>query len=116
MVTETNARLNLKTAAANVRARMGLGADSTAWTYEQRTEYNHALAAEILKYPNSFTPEILAIASRIANTVYTDLDDATLDWAQFAGEVGGNALSLAQVAAWVSILVGVIVIAKELRK
>lgn len=88
MTTDANARLNLQTAARNVRARMGLSDIPADWTYEQRIAYNKALAAEIQQYPNSFTPEILTTAASVAGKNYTSLDDASFAWGEFATDAG----------------------------
>lgn len=74
MATEAQSAYNLKTAAARVSARLGLTdiADSD-WTYDQRTQYNKALAQEILLYPQSFTDQTLESARRVADKDYQPL-------------------------------------------
>lgn len=86
-VTAENARLNLRTVSANVAARLGL--NPANMTYDQRRGYNVELAAEIQKYPQSFTPEILAIASKIKDT--GALSDSSFSWGDFGSETLGNA-------------------------
>jgi hypothetical protein len=92
MPTTEKARLNLRTAARNVRARLGLSANPAEWSYEQRGQYNKALADAILTYPQSFTPEILTSAQRVKNSTYQALQDASFAWGEFAEETAANAV------------------------
>lgn len=101
MPTETNARLNLQTAARNVRGRMGLSDVPADWTYDQRIAYNKALAAEIQQYPNSFTPEILVTADKVAKTSYQSLEDSSIAWGDFAADAGLNLGGIAVKALYV---------------
>ncbi len=91
MATLENARLNLRTAARNVQASMGLSGASANWSTDQVTAYNKALAAEVLRYPNSFTPEILATAQLLLGRQYTSIEDATFAWGEFGAETLANA-------------------------
>ena len=63
MVTEEQSRYNLKTASRNVAKRLNL--DPQNLSHEERRSYNLGLAEEIQKYPNSFTPLALEIASKV---------------------------------------------------
>lgn len=80
-VTAENARLNLRTAAGNVAARLGV--DPANMTYDQRRGYIVELAAEIQKYPQSFTPEILAIAARAKDP--GAMQDDAFAWSEALG-------------------------------
>lgn len=104
--TPENSALNVRTASRRVAA--SLGVDPAALTYDQRVAYNHALAAEILKYPASFTPQTLLAAENIVNRNYGSMTEASFDWSDFAAAVAdeakvtlpsiGNKLLLAAVA------------------
>lgn len=87
-VSAENARLNLRTAERNVAARMGIDPGDNQLSYDQRRAFNSALQAEILRYPQSFTPEIL----RIAQTTQDDgsLDDASFSFSAMADSTLGN--------------------------
>jgi hypothetical protein len=98
MVTEENARRNLATAARLVRSQLGLSDLASDWTYEQRNQYNKALAAMILTYPASFTPEILASAARVSSLTYSQLEDTSFAWGEFAAETAQNAKPVLSVA------------------
>ena len=87
-VTAENARLNLRTVARNVADRLGV--DPADMDATQRIAFNQDLAAEILKYPQSFTPEILAIAEGKRFAI-AEQDDS-IDWGQFTTEVASNAV------------------------
>lgn len=82
-VTTANARYNLRTAAGRVASRLGV--DPQNMTYDERRAYTAALAAEVLAYPASFTPEILAIAERIRDP--GPLVDDSFSWGAYADEV-----------------------------
>lgn len=82
MVTLDNARRNLRTAAGNVAARLGV--DPAALTYDERRAYNSALAAEILRYPASFTSEILTIAGNVRDQGALTQESG---WGDFAADV-----------------------------
>lgn len=90
MVTEANNALNLRTAARNVRARLGLP-ETNQMSYEQRTTYVKELAAEVLKYPQSFTPETLNRAAQTAGKNYAALDSTDFAWGDFVTETANNA-------------------------
>lgn len=80
-----NAKANLRTASRNVAERLGV--DPMNMSYEQRRAYNAALKAEILRYPESFTPEIVAIAEKVQDDGALDMSSA---WGEFAPELTGN--------------------------
>jgi len=70
MLTAANYAANLKTAAKNAAATAGVtGIPPSSWTLTQRQAYNQSLTAQILKYPNSFAPETVNIATA-TNTDY----------------------------------------------
>lgn len=69
MLTDDNFAANLRTVTRNARAELGLPDDPTAWTLDQRSAFNRAVAAAILKYPASFSPEQRDIAAKM-NTDY----------------------------------------------
>lgn len=80
---------NLKTAGRNAAAAIGVNPGNL--TYEERTAFNKALAAEVLKYPQSFSDETLATARRIAAVEYQPLQDAGFDLSDFANATVDNA-------------------------
>jgi hypothetical protein len=70
MLTAANYSANLKTAAKNAAAALGLtGIAPSDFTLEQRQAYNQALVKQILAYPNSFSPEEVNQAATM-NTDY----------------------------------------------
>lgn len=100
MISESQSRANLRTAATNVRTRLGLSDTPGTWTYAQRTTYNQELALEVLKYPRSFTDSTVATASAVAGKVYSPLEDTSIAWGDFAADVVPKvAFSLAGLAA-----------------
>lgn len=80
---------NLKTAARNAAASIGV--DPANLTYDERTAFNKALAAEILKYPRSFSDATLETARRIDAKAYQPLDDEGFDLSDFANLTVDNA-------------------------
>lgn len=89
MVTpEANAG-NLKTAARNVAARLGI-TDTRNMTHEIRIAYNKELTAEILRYPQSFTAETLAVAKDISDNDHR-LADPSFSFGEFGSAVLDNA-------------------------
>lgn len=85
--TPENSLLNMRTASANVRRQLGLSDQPGTWTYEQRVSFNKELAAEVLRYPNSFTDDTVASARAISDKTYASLSDASIDWGAFAADV-----------------------------
>ena len=77
MISAANNRANLATAKRNALASLSLG-DSSNLTFEERVAYNKSLASEILKYPQSFTPETLASAQIVAGKVYGAMESFDL--------------------------------------
>lgn len=100
MATDANARANLRTAAGNVRAQLGLSDTPSDWTYDQRIQYNSVLAAYIQNLPAaSFTPDIIQIAQGVqASTEEAQalgpLADTSFDWGEFADDAAANAGSI----------------------
>lgn len=87
--------MNPRSAAiAAVRAQLGLNDIPSSWTYDQRVEYNKALANYISTHPALFTPQDLATASDIAVKAYAPLaDTSTLaDIGQFGENVLDNVI------------------------
>lgn len=107
-MTAEQSRLNMKTAAANVRAAMGLPEDRTRWTYEQRNAYLRQLAEYVLRFPQSFTPETLATAQSVAGKTFQPLDDTSLDWGEFREEVIANGAALATFSGKTIIVLGAV--------
>lgn len=106
MVTTEQARLNLRTVVRIVRTRMGLPLDSDQFPYDVRNRYWKELAAEILKYPQSFTPEILQSAQFALTRDLGPLEDTSFQWGEFGDEVAANAPGVALKAS--SIALGVL--------
>jgi len=92
MATEANSALNLRTAARNVVASLGVPSDPKERSYAQQAAYLKALAAEVLRYPNSFTQATLDNAARIAAKNYGALDSTDFAWGDFASETARNAV------------------------
>lgn len=90
-VSEQSARYNLRTAAQDVRDRLGLTAPASEWTYEQRIIYNRTLAAHIQNYPQSFTPAVLEIAAGVQQSTNAPLESVSFDWGTFAADTLDNA-------------------------
>lgn len=82
VVTAQQNAYNLRTARGNVARRLGI-TDTAALDYDARVAYLRALAAEILRYPQSFTEETLATARRVSAADYKPIDAAT-PFADFA--------------------------------
>jgi hypothetical protein len=111
MISPANNRANLATAKRNALASLSL-ADSSNLTFEERVAYNKALAAEILKYPQSFTPETVASAQIVSGKVYGALE--SFDLLDAADQFTETALASAkQILPEVGkqILVGLVVVA-----
>jgi len=103
-------------AIAKIRSDMNLPALPSDWTYEQRIAYNKTLADYILSHPDEFDQTSALVASKVANQVYSPLEDTsfTSDLSIFgdelanqaikAGEsvagVGNGVLSTFQIASW----------------
>lgn len=97
MVTPENNLRNIRTASRNVAARLGV--DPAALSYEERIRYNKELAAEILRYPRSFTDATLAAARVVADQEYSGLENASFSFAEFAEAYSAPAADLGRGAA-----------------
>ena len=89
----SNFAANLQTARTVISQRLSV--DPLNMTYDQRTQYNIALAQYITQYPNSFAPDTLDIARRILQQpAYSALQDTSLDLGQFVDDALQNANDL----------------------
>lgn len=93
-VTFENSQRNLATAARNVRTRLGLAASSLEWSYDERTEYIRQLAAEILRYPQSFVDAHLSWAHTVAGKSYEKLAEISLpdEVAEIVAQTAANSV------------------------
>lgn len=96
MVTQAQNAANLRTASRNVAARLGV--DPAALTYNERIRYNKELAAEILRYPQSFTDATLSTARTVAGQEYSALEDTSFDFGAFVDETAERAKVVLPVA------------------
>lgn len=99
-------------AAEKTRATLGLSETPPhAWTYEERTAYNKALAAYIQSRPDEFTDQDLLTADLVSKQMYSALDDSSFQVGTFIAEtvapitdaaqaVGAGVLSTANAARW----------------
>ncbi len=92
--TPENSQRNMRTLAAQVRARLGLSDVMQSWTYAQRSAYNQALAAEVLKYPNSFTSEFTRQAQIIIQKPLGSLADTSFSWTGLTDAAFDNAATV----------------------
>lgn len=83
MVTAEQNRLNLRSAERLAANQLGVNPDDNALNYAQRQEFNHALAAIILQYPDRFTDATLETARGVAGRTYEPLQDASFSAADF---------------------------------
>jgi hypothetical protein len=87
---------------AAVRAALGLSnVLPSAWSYDQRTEYNKALAAYILAN-ETVTEAARPFIAHVAASEPGPLVDYSFDWSQFGTEFAANAQELNPVPSWVS--------------
>lgn len=70
MISEENNRRNLATAANLARSELGLGEVSSDWTFDDRVSYLNRFRSKVLAFPQSFTPETVAIATGIRTQDY----------------------------------------------
>ena len=92
-LTAANFAANLKTARTVVAQRLGF--DPSNLTYDQRTQYNKALAGYISQYPNSFSALTLDIARReLQQGDYPALSDTGLDLGAFVDAAVANAQAI----------------------
>ena len=108
--TVAEARYNLRTVARTVAARLDV--DPRNLSYDERRDYNRNLAAEILRYPNGFTPEILASAAQIRDqgpqadslsvwgSFIGDVTDTVLNTGASVAGIGNGVLTAARWSAW----------------
>jgi len=90
-------QLNRKSAANVIRAQQGLQDFAPAdWTYEQRTNYNKALAAYIAANPSLFSEMDLITAKDVQNTDYGFVSDYSYSdaFADFKSELGNQVVSI----------------------
>lgn len=102
-ITPENARLNLRTAERNVRQRMGLSlnVDDDQIPYSLRVDFIRELAREVLKYPASFTPEMLAQAQSILGKTYDELSDSSFDVGALATATAIAAVPVLDATKWI---------------
>lgn len=90
-------QLNRKSAANVIRAQQGLQDFAPAdWTYEQRTNYNKALANYIAANPSLFAQQDLITAKDVQNTDYGFISDYTAGdvFSDFTSEIANQAVSI----------------------
>ncbi len=81
---------NLHTASHLVAAQMGV--DPANLTYEQRIQYDKALAVVITKYPERFTEQAVRNAQDSLKKNFTPLDNTGFDVGAFGGALVDNAV------------------------
>jgi hypothetical protein len=87
---------------AAVRSQFGLtNILPIDWSYDQRTQYNKALAAYILKNETVSGTDRLRLA-HVAASEPGPLVDDSFDWSMFGAEIVKNAEELNPVPSWVS--------------
>ena len=86
---------------AAVRSALGLSNTPNEWSYDQRTQYNKALAAYILAN-ESVSAAARPLIAHVANSEPGPLVDDSFDWSMFGAEVVKNAEELNPVPSWVS--------------
>jgi hypothetical protein len=88
--------------AANRKSAMNLALSKTGltdipkteWTYDQRGEYNKALADLILQYPDRFGTQDVSTAHDVKQADYSPLANADFSFSDFGSEVVSNANDL----------------------
>lgn len=83
---------NLHTAADLVAAQMQV--DKNNLTYDQRLQYDKALAVVITKYPERFTSQAVLNAQDSLKKNFTPLDNTGFDVNAFGGALVDNALAV----------------------
>jgi len=87
---------------ATVKAQFGLtNVLPSDWSYDQRTQYNKALAAYILAN-ETVTDAARPLIAKVANSEPGPLVDDSFDWSMFGTEVANNAEALNPVPSWIS--------------
>ncbi len=109
MITADQNKRNLATASRNVAARLGVDPANLS-SYEIRVQYNKELAAEILKYPQSFTEGTLESARIVSEKTYSDLQDASFSWGDF-GDALAEEAKVTLPAVGNKLLIGAVVVA-----
>jgi hypothetical protein len=89
-MTPEQIQANRNTAAAYVRNQLKLSATPSDWTFEQRGQYNKALAAYIAANPDQFSAVDLTTATVVNSTTYSPLQDPGFSFGDFAAEFGSN--------------------------
>lgn len=89
-MTPEEIQANRDAASEYIRNQQKLPADKTTWTYDQRGNYNKALAAYIAAHPENFTAQDLTTASVVQSKTYSPLEDPSFDFGDFASEFGSN--------------------------
>jgi len=84
---------------AAVRSALGLSNTPSNWSYDERTNYNKALAAYILAN-ESVTAAARPLIAHVANSEPGPLVDDSFDWSMFGTEVANNAEALNPVPSW----------------
>lgn len=108
-VTVAQNAANLRTVRARVAARLGIDPANIA-SYEQRTQYNKALAAEIVAFPQSFNSGTLDTARRVLGTNYQPLADTSFDFGAYVDEFS-NEVSETLPSVGNKLLVGLVIVA-----
>lgn len=94
-MTDEQIKVNRGAAANLTQIQLGLDLiPPSEWTYEQRTEYNKALASYIAGNPSLFSAQDLVTAKDVQNTDYGILQDTTPKFEDFISEVGNQVVSL----------------------
>lgn len=90
-LTDEQIQANRKSASNVIKIQLNL--DQTAnsdWTYDQRTQYDKALAAYILAHPAAFASQDIQTAQKVKSTDYSPLDDTDFSYSDFGNEVVNN--------------------------
>lgn len=114
---------NRKSASNVIRMRLGLSSIAPSdWTYDQRVQYDQALAAYISSLPAAFSEQDLITAQEVAGNNYGGLQDSSFQFSDFLEETAANAaepfqaigdgiISTAKAAKWaIPVIAGVAVI------
>lgn len=112
---------NRAAAIATVRASLNLtDTQPSDWTYDQRTQYNKALATYIQSHPDQFSDQDALTADLVSKEMYPALQDTSFDTSMFVAEtlkpatdalqsVGSGVLSIANAAKWALPLAAILV-------
>lgn len=80
------AQANRDAAAALIRQQLGLPSAPSDWTYDQRNQYNKALAAYIAANPDQFTQQDQVTAHYVSTENYQALQDTSFDTSAFIAD------------------------------